>query len=187
MIAGLPAWSYPVTTLFIKLPSVCAASWTTDGRRYGARIYLATDGSITAVDHGHQRDEHRGAAAPDEPPQLSTLERALRQALDSIPRDQVVKCILSVLPTSVFVAESGRLHVGKVRKVSVSMPEELAEAVRARTGAGGFSRYVTEAVDREIRHDLLGELIGELEAEYGPVPQELLDEARREWPDFEEE
>jgi len=68
----------------------------------------------------------------------------------------------------------------------VSMPEELAEAVRARTGAGGFSRYVTEAVDRKIRHDLLGELIDELEAEYGPVPQELLDEARREWPDFEE-
>ena len=67
------------------------------------------------------------------------------------------------------------------------MPEELAEAVRSRTGPGGFSRYVTEAVDREIRHDLLGDLIEELEAEYGPVPQELLEEARREWPDFEEE
>jgi len=97
----------------------------------------------------------------------------------------VVKCIVSVLPAEVFVGESARLHAGKVRKVSVSMPEELAEAVRARTGAGGFSRYVTEAVDREIRHDLLGELIDELEAEYGPVPQEVLEEARREWPDYE--
>jgi hypothetical protein len=67
------------------------------------------------------------------------------------------------------------------------MPEALAEAVRARTGAGGFSRYVTEAVDREIRHDLLGDLIEELEAAHGPVPQELLDEAAREWPDFETE
>jgi hypothetical protein len=140
-----------------------------------------------SMDHGHQRDEHRGGAAPDEPPQLSTLERALKQALDSIPRDQVVKCILSVLPTSVFVAESGRLHDGKVRKVSVSMPEELAEAVRARTGAGGFSRYVTAAVDREIRHDLLGELIEELEAEFGPVPPEVRAQTRREWPDYEEE
>jgi hypothetical protein len=65
------------------------------------------------------------------------------------------------------------------------MPEALAEAVRARTGTGGFSRYVTEAVDREIRHDLLGDLIEELEATHGPVPQELLDEAAREWPDFE--
>ena len=103
-----------------------------------------------------QRPEDR---TNDPPSQLSALEQALRQALDSVPRDQVVKCIVSVLPTVVFVGESGRLHSGKVRKVSVSMPEELAEAVRARTGAGGFSRYVTEAVDREIRHDLLDELI----------------------------
>jgi hypothetical protein len=120
-------------------------------------------------------------------PELSALERALRRALDSVPRDQVVKCIVSVLPATVFVDESARLHGGKVRKVSVSMPEELAEAVRARTGSGGFSRYVTDAVDREIRHDLLGELIEELEAIHGPVPQELLDEASREWPDYETE
>jgi hypothetical protein len=64
------------------------------------------------------------------------------------------------------------------------MPEELAEAVRARTGSGGFSRYVTEAVDREIRHDLIGELIDEFEATHGPIPQELLDQASREWPDY---
>jgi Arc/MetJ-type ribon-helix-helix transcriptional regulator len=119
-------------------------------------------------------------------PELSALELALRRALDSVPRDQVVKAIVSVLPASVFIQDSGKLHGGKVRKVSVSMPEELAEAVRTRTGAGGFSRYVSEAVERKIRHDLLGELIEELEAEYGPVPQELLEEARREWPDFEE-
>jgi hypothetical protein len=124
---------------------------------------------------------------PGEAPTLSALELALRRALDSVPRDQIVKTIMSVLPASVFIQDSGRLHSGKVKKVSVSMPEDLAEAVRARTGAGGFSRYVTEAVEREIRHDMLGELIEELEAEYGPVPQELLDEARREWPDFEEE
>ncbi|HEY3905728.1 MAG TPA: hypothetical protein VGM14_17605 [Streptosporangiaceae bacterium] len=124
---------------------------------------------------------------PDAVPQLSALEQALKQALGSVPRDQVVKCVISVLPATVFVDESSRLRGGRVRKVSVSMPEALAEAVRARTGAGGFSRYVTEAVDREIRHDLLGDLIEELEAAHGPVPQELLDEAAREWPDFETE
>jgi hypothetical protein len=123
----------------------------------------------------------------DAPAQLSALEQALRQALGSVPRDQVVRCVISVLPAAVFVDESSRLHSGRVRKVSVSMPEALAEAVRARTGAGGFSRYVTEAVDRELRHDLLGDLIEELEATHGPVPQELLDEAVREWPDFETE
>ena|SRR5215467_4034656 len=125
--------------------------------------------------------EHARAA------QLSELERALRRALESVPRDEVVKCVMSVLPAGVLVEGAGRLHGSRVRKVSVSMPEELAEAVRARTGSGGFSRYVTEAVEREFRHDLLGELIEELEAEYGPVPEHLLEEARREWPDSEAE
>src|SRR5215472_6723825 len=96
-----------------------------------------------------------------------------------------MKCVISVLPANVFVDESVRLHGGRVRKVSVSMPEALAEAVRARTGAGGFSRYVTEAVERELRHDLLGDLLDELEAEHGPVPQELLDEAAREWAELD--
>jgi hypothetical protein len=33
----------------------------------------------------------------------------------------------------------------------------------------------------------LGELLDELDAEFGPVPEELLEEARREWPDYEDE
>ncbi len=127
--------------------------------------------------------EQADAEAAD--PELSALEEALRLALDTAPRDQVVRCIVSMLPVTVLGVENVRLHGGKVRKVSVSMPEELAAAVRARTGAGGFSRYVTEAVERDIRHDMLGELIDELEALHGPVPQELLDEASREWPDYE--
>ena len=129
--------------------------------------------------------EPRGEPAPHAS-QLSALEQALRQALGSVPRDQVVRCIVSILPAAVFVDENARLHGGKVRKVSVSMPEELAEAVRSRTGAGGFSRYVSEAVEREIRHDLLGDLISELEAEYGPIPAEIREQTRREWPDEEE-
>jgi hypothetical protein len=118
---------------------------------------------------------------------LSALEDALRRALASAPRDQVVKSILTTLPVEVLLDEDAGLHESKVRKVSVSMPEELADAVRARTGAGGFSRYVTEAVEREIRHDRLGELLDELEAEYGPVPPEVREQTRREWPNYEED
>jgi hypothetical protein len=117
---------------------------------------------------------------------LSGLEQALRQALASAPRDQVVKCIASALPAEVLIDENARLH-GKVRKVSVSMPEELADAVRARTGAGGFSRYVTDAVQEQVRLDLLDDLAAEFEAEYGPVDEKLVEQARRAWPDFEEE
>jgi hypothetical protein len=118
---------------------------------------------------------------------LSALEEALRQALASVPRDQVVKCIAATLPAEVFLDQGARLHESKVRKVSVSMPEDLADAVRARTGTGGFSRYVTDAVEREIRHERLGELLDELEAEYGPVPPEVREQTRRMWPNYEED
>jgi hypothetical protein len=118
---------------------------------------------------------------------LSALEETLRRALASVPRDQVVKTVVAALPVEILLEDSGRLHGSKVRKVSVSMPEELTEAVRARTGAGGFSRYVTDAVQEQIRLDLLDDLIAEFEAEYGPVPEELVEEAMREWPDYEDE
>src|ERR1700683_2239525 len=118
---------------------------------------------------------------------LSGLEAALRQALASASHGQVVKCIAAVLPAEVLLDQGARLHESKVRKVSVSMPEELADAVRARTGAGGFSRYISEVVEREIRHERLGELLDELEAEYGPVPPEIREQTRREWPNYEED
>jgi hypothetical protein len=124
---------------------------------------------------------------PESAAALSELEAALRQALAAAPRDQVVKAIVTALPAEVFLDQSARLHESKVRKVSVSMPEELADAVRARTGAGGFSRYVSEVVEREIRHERLGELLDELEAEYGPVPPEIREQTRRMWPNYEED
>jgi Arc/MetJ-type ribon-helix-helix transcriptional regulator len=112
------------------------------------------------------------------------LEEALRQALANVPREQVVKCIVSVLPATVFVDQSARLHGGKVRKVSVSMPEELTETVRSRTGAGGFSRYVADAVQERVRQDLLDELTAELLTEFGPVPEEIRQQTRRTWPNY---
>lgn len=136
-----------------------------------------------------QRQDRRDAArqGQDHAEILSALEETLRRALASVPRDQVVKSIVGTLPVEVLIDDSARLHESKVRKVSVSMPEELVEAVRARTGAGGFSHYVTEAVEREIRHDRLGELLDELEAEYGPVPPEVREQTRRMWPNYEED
>lgn len=117
---------------------------------------------------------------------LSALEETLSQALASAPRDQVLKCVVSALPVEILLDDSAGLHGGKARKVSVSMPEELADAVRARAGEGGFSRYVTKAVDRQIKHDALGGLLDELEAEYGPVPEEVREQTRRMWPNFDD-
>lgn len=142
---------------------------------------MGTEGTESAKARSTQRTKGAGA-----PPELSALEQALRQALGAVPRDQVVKCIVSVLPATVFVEDSGRLHGGKVRKVSVSMPEELAEAVRARTGSGGFSRYVADAVEERVRLESLDELLAELDAEYGPIPDEIRQQTRRTWPNYQE-
>jgi Arc/MetJ-type ribon-helix-helix transcriptional regulator len=131
-----------------------------------------------------KRDDAGRGTGPAEA--LSALEDALRQALASAPRDQVVKCIATALQAEVLMDQTARLH-GKVRKVSVSMPEELTEAVRARTGTGGFSRYVTDAVQEQIRLDLLDDLAAEFEAEYGPADEKLVQQAMRQWPDYEEE
>lgn len=74
---------------------------------------------------------------------------------------------------------------GAARKVSVSLPEDLTAAVQHRVGRGKFSQYVTEAVTRQLELDLLAELSDLLTAEYGPIPEEYLAEARAAWPDSE--
>jgi Arc/MetJ-type ribon-helix-helix transcriptional regulator len=111
---------------------------------------------------------------------LSALEEALRRAPDAASREQVLERIARILPADAAVR--AEMH-GNVRKVSVSMPDELANAVRRRTGAGGFSRYVSDAVQARIRHDLLGDLLDELDAEHGPIPPEVLEDSRFRWPD----
>lgn len=82
-------------------------------------------------------------------------------------------------------AEANVRPLGRARKISVSMPEELTAAVQQRVGRGEFSQYVTEAVTRKLESDLLEELASLLEAEYGPVPERFLAEARAAWPDTE--
>ena len=73
--------------------------------------------------------------------------------------------------------------LGRARKVSISMPEELTAAVQRRVGRGEFSQYVTEAVSRQLELDLVAELAALLDAEYGPIPEGTLKEAGDAWPD----
>ncbi|MDG4769984.1 hypothetical protein [Solwaraspora sp. WMMD792] len=95
--------------------------------------------------------------------------------------------LLAELEAAVVGEASGagrRLRlVGRARKVSVSMPEDLTIAVQQRVGRGEFSQYVTEAVARQLELDLIGELSDLLRSEHGPVPPDALDEARASWPD----
>jgi Arc/MetJ-type ribon-helix-helix transcriptional regulator len=66
------------------------------------------------------------------------------------------------------------------KKYTVTLPEELAEAIRAEVGPGGFSRYVTHAIERQRELDRLGELVDWLESEYGPVTEAGAAEAEAE-------
>lgn len=126
-------------------------------------------------------------AEPSRAEALSKLEEALREALAVTTPERVLARVHAIFPTlPVEVGTETRFH-GRVKKVSVSMPDELTAAVRTRTGPGGFSRYVTEAVEDRLRFDLMDEYGREMEAKNGPVPPELLQEALREWPDYEPE
>jgi hypothetical protein len=119
---------------------------------------------------------------------LSALEKALQDALATVPPEQVLQRITVMFPKTPVEIDNGpasRFH-GRVQKVSVSMPEELTTAIRERTGPGGFSRFVTEAAERQLKSELLRELLDELDAEFGPVPPELREQAKREWPDYED-
>ncbi|EMF52832.1 MULTISPECIES: hypothetical protein [Streptomyces] len=71
-------------------------------------------------------------------------------------------------------------------KYSITMPRDIAEAAKARSGPSGLSAYVAAAVARQIERDNLNELIQVAEAEHGPVTDEevqalrdRLHEARR--------
>ena len=66
------------------------------------------------------------------------------------------------------------------KKYTVTLPEELAEEIRSEVGPGGFSRYVTQAVERQRERERLHEAVDWWESEYGPVTDEELAEAEAE-------
>ncbi|HSI93160.1 MAG TPA: hypothetical protein VK925_06635 [Jiangellaceae bacterium] len=72
-------------------------------------------------------------------------------------------------------------------KYSITMPRDIAEMARQRSGPSGLSAYVAAAVARQLERDKLNELIAVGEAEHGPITpaeieakRELLQQAREE-------
>ncbi|MGZ3101428.1 CopG family transcriptional regulator [Streptomyces sp. H72] len=63
-------------------------------------------------------------------------------------------------------------------KYSITMPRDIAEAAKARSGPSGLSAYVAAAVARQIERDDLNELIAVAEAEHGPVTDEEIQSLR---------
>ncbi|MBX3031820.1 MAG: CopG family transcriptional regulator [Chloroflexi bacterium] len=69
-----------------------------------------------------------------------------------------------------------------VRKWSVSIEERLAERVESHVGDRGLSGFVARAIERELERDLLDEYLRDLDAEFGPVPDELVEQFDQLWP-----
>ncbi len=69
-----------------------------------------------------------------------------------------------------------------VAKLSVSVPSELAKAVRKRVGGRGLSGFVAKALAHELEREQLGSFLEELDDELGSVSKSALASARKAWP-----
>jgi hypothetical protein len=67
-------------------------------------------------------------------------------------------------------------------KLSVSVPGELAAAVRKRVGARGLSGFVARAMAHELEREGIGVLLDELEEQIGPPSKSAMARARKAWP-----
>lgn len=73
------------------------------------------------------------------------------------------------MTVSAATAPDPRPGEGPVRPISLSLHEGTIAALRARTGKSGVSAYVESLIQRQLERDRLRELIGEAEADHGPV------------------
>ena len=81
---------------------------------------------------------------------------------------------------------------GPATRVSLSLPEGTAEAIRARVGKREFSAFIAEAVERELRGHVLDEYLADYESRNGSISEPARQRARqvfdevfaeeREWP-----
>ncbi len=70
-----------------------------------------------------------------------------------------------------------------VEKVSLSLDSELVASARKAAGPRGLSALVNDAIRIKLQHERSRALLAEMNAEFGPVPPEELEIARKAWPD----
>lgn len=69
-----------------------------------------------------------------------------------------------------------------VAKLSISLPGDLAAALRRRVGTRGLSGFVARAVTHELEREQLAVFVEEMNRELGPVSKSALAAAVRAWP-----
>lgn len=68
-----------------------------------------------------------------------------------------------------------------VEKVSLSLDADLVARARRVAGHRGLSALVNDALRIKLQHERLRTLLAQMDAEFGPVPADLLDRARATW------
>ena len=68
-----------------------------------------------------------------------------------------------------------------VSKVSLSIDEDVLSEARDRAGHRELSSYVNDALRRQLQRDRLGELLAEMDASSGRVPDDVMEQARKPW------
>jgi hypothetical protein len=68
-------------------------------------------------------------------------------------------------------------------KLSVSVPDALAKAVRRKVGVRGLSSFVARAMAHELEREQLGSYLAEMDRDLGSVPKKVLAVARSAWPE----
>jgi len=68
-----------------------------------------------------------------------------------------------------------------VSKVSLSIDEDVLSEARDRAGRRELSSYVNGALRRQLQRDRLAELLAEMETESGPIPDDVMEQARQPW------
>ncbi|MGP3957457.1 hypothetical protein ACTWPT_15770 [Nonomuraea sp. 3N208] len=68
---------------------------------------------------------------------------------------------------------------GPSTRLSLSLPEGTAEAIRRRVGKREFSAFIAAAVERELRGQILDEYLADYERRNGAVPAQEQQRARQ--------
>jgi Arc/MetJ-type ribon-helix-helix transcriptional regulator len=66
-------------------------------------------------------------------------------------------------------------------KVSVTLPAGLLDRIRQRVGTRGLSSYVAHALEEQERREALQAWLTSQDAEFSPVPDEVIAEVRAQW------
>ncbi|MFE4638237.1 hypothetical protein ACFRJ1_33380 [Streptomyces sp. NPDC056773] len=59
-----------------------------------------------------------------------------------------------------------------MKKITITLPDEVVEYIKGHVDPRGVSAYVTAAVEREVAMDKLGELSAALQEEHGVLTEE---------------